>query len=516
MRGSSRVRTAIVVCLGAAFACNSAIDAPPPTYRGGVMALLRQRCASCHSGTSPAAGYRTTSYLEVIGCTGAGTPATTGKNPPIVAVLDRPNHASLLSTDERALLTQWIDAGAPAIDGAVHAAAFVDPRSPGSHARFLRARRYRPMLQIADAEACGRCHEGAPTRDVPPRAPAPNATACTSCHAEPEGPLACSTCHGDSPRAYPPRDACFFPASPMGPASAPNDAHAAHVSPSTAKASGLACVTCHPTPATGDFTGAHADGATEVWFTTTTGAGAGASFDSTTKACATSCHAGPSAERPTPKWTEGEPMTCTSCHGAPPTPHASGACSSCHVEANATGTALIATKLHLDGLVEVGDGSGKCGACHGTGDDPWPKTGAHAAHASPSRAAPVACGTCHDVPTSFGPGTGHPRDTGTPIVTLTGLAAHGGLAPKYDSATKTCANVYCHAGPGGKTPTPTWTAGATASTCGACHSIPPPAPHTSGISCGVGTCHGGSVDSGTFTRKGIAKHVDGVIELAIP
>ena len=171
----------------------------------------------------------------------------------------------------------------------------------------------------------------------------------------------------------------------------------------------------------------------------------------------------------------------------------------------------MATKLHLDGNVEVGDGSGTCGACHGVGDDPWPRTGAHAAHELPMASVKVDCVACHVIPR----GTPHPL--GTPaVVAFSGLAAHGGLAPTYDAATKTCANVYCHALRGASLPTPRWTDGGKASSCGSCHGVPPTAPHTPSSACGTGSCHGNSVSGGVLTPAGIAHHVDGKVDLSIP
>ena len=340
------------------------------------------------------------------------------------------------------------------------------------------------MLDVASADFCGACHEGAPARPTPSKLPAPGATPCTKCHDGESGPLSCDTCHRE----------------PAG--------HAPHLRPSAAKAEGIPCSACHPVPKLGELTtGTHGDGRVEVWLPEGPSA-----FDGTTKECATRCHAGPSAARPKPAWTDPTPMTCKDCHGAPPTPHLAGACSNCHREANAAGDALLATRLHLDGVVELGDGSGTCGACHGSAADPSPPTGAHAAHASPTMAVKVACATCHALPVA-----GVPHPEGKPaVVRLSGLAAKGGLAPTYDTTTKTCASVYCHSLRSASIPAPAWNDGPSVSACGSCHGIPPGPPHTTSSACGTGTCHGNSVSGGALTPAGIAHHVDGKTDLSIP
>ena len=203
-------------------------------------------------------------------------------------------------------------------------------------------------------------------------------------------------------------------------------------------------------------------------------------------------------------------MTCNDCHRAPPANHYAGACSSCHREANANGTALASPKLHVNGAVDLGDGSGKCGACHGTGDDPWPTTGAHAAHRSPSASVAIACDTCHDLPKGK-----HPTGGG-PTVRLFGLATAGARNPTWDPQTKTCGATYCHDGSGATLGAPKWSDGKTASACGGCHSLPPLAPHSSGISCSEITCHSGSTTLGVngpvLTMSGAKVHVNGHVD----
>jgi predicted CxxxxCH...CXXCH cytochrome family protein len=480
----------------ALFACTSARTdtTEAPTYRDDVGELLRAKCAGCHAGAAPPAGWAADNYGPAVGCiaSGASAIAPAGDRPaPIVAALARPDHVTLLTPDERSRLERWVAGGAPSTRGGAHPRAFFDPRSPDSHGNFLRAKRYAPMLDASDGDACGRCHDGVPIKPGGFAFAAPGATACTSCHDEPGGTLGCGTCHGAPGKLYPPRDPCFHPEA------AADRSHAPHAGPTVTHADGLACSTCHPQPAAGVLGGTHADGFVEVWFDYAR-AGRDARFDPATKACAGTCHARGGA-RPAVTWNEAlaSPMTCNDCHRSPPPNHYQGACTSCHREANANGTALSAPKLHVNGRVDLGDGSGTCGACHGQGDSPWPSTGAHPAHAAPAEAKPVACETCHDVP---GPGDRHPVGRGAAAVRLLGLAANGGRRATYDPATKTCAGTYCHEGSGASRPAPRWTDGPAARACGACHASPPPSPHPATSACEQ--CHGPRTN---------ATHVDGFV-----
>lgn len=497
-------------CLTAflALACTSEREkrASVPTYQDGVESLLRARCAPCHAGATPPGGWWADSYVGAVGCTASGRSAVSdGSDAPLLAALMRADHEGVVTPEERDVLATWIASGAPNMRGGVHASSFADPRSPESHGRWLRASRYRPMFDDADVDACGRCHDGAPARPEGVTFPAPGATACTSCHAEPGGPLACSTCHGMPGKSYPPRERCFFPDDPE------DRAHAKHAGPSASRAEGLPCSTCHPTPEHGQFDGTHANGYVEIWFDRAV-AGREARFDATTKTCTGTCHARGGA-RPAPTWVDA-PMRCGDCHGSPPPDHYAGSCTSCHREANDAGTSLSMPTLHVNGKVDLGDGSGRCGACHGRGDDPWPATGAHDAHAVPENARAAACETCHVVP---GPASVHPEGRGFAAVRFAGLATRGARRPSWEASSKTCAGTYCHEGAGGALQAPRWTDGESARACGACHSAPPPPPHSQSAACASSGCHVGSTTSaGSITSAGKAVHVDGVIDRVVP
>jgi predicted CxxxxCH...CXXCH cytochrome family protein len=336
---------------------------------------------------------------------------------------------------------------------------------------------------------------------------APGATACTSCHREPQGVLACGTCHGKDERSYPPRDPCFFPAD-----RAKAGAHAAHVERSSIRSEPLACATCHPTPPAEVIGGVHGNGSVEVIFDTSI-VGPEASYDRTTGQCSVSCHhLGGARERPA--WNDGGKMTCGDCHASPPPGHFPGACTTCHREANADGTSLSLGALHLNGRVDLGDGSGTCGACHGRGDDPWPTTAAHASHKNPTLASPIDCAVCHNVPSSV-LSEGHLN--GVVEVAFSGRALDRASQPQWDG--RSCATVACH-GSGLIDPprvTPAWQdASGAARECGACHGIPP-TQHTASTSCDRSTCHGDEVDRSppvlAISPSGKALHVNGMIDV---
>ena len=489
----------------------------PPSYDEAVGPLIAQHCVECHGATAPAAGWRASSYLEAIACVADGRSAVlqVDGDAPIVRVLANATHAALLSPSERDTIIAWVRAGTPKFAGTAHAPSFVDPRSEQSHGRLLRGKRWAPMLDPSSPESCGRCHDGSPTRPAGVTSSAPGAPACTTCHQEPGGALGCNTCHGQGAgeskgqaplvKAYPPRNPCFFP----GDANVAT-AHAAHVDgPNT---NGLPCSTCHPVPGTTVIGGTHGNGTVDVRLDTMT-AGASATFDASTKSCATTCHTRGGA-RPTPAWNEKAPMKCGDCHASPPPGHLAGACTNCHREANATGTAFLTRAvLHVNGHVDLGDGSNKCGACHGRADDPWPSTNAHPAHQKPEAAMAAPCASCHVVPDRFGPGTSHPRG-GAPTVTLGGLAVTRATPATY--VTGSCREVYCHGAglEGTVAAVPAWTdTSGGARACGACHGTPPAPPHVGSPSCDL--CHRDGVVTSQGARiapEWATLHINGAVD----
>ncbi len=496
----------LLVAILAACSIDRPIASATPTWND-VAPIVAAKCASCHSGASARAGWRVDTYIDAIACvTPSGAPATlpASSAAPILAALDQPPHVGVLDDGERTLLTSWVTSGAPGFSPGVHTPDIIDPRSPQFHGTTLRSVRWAPMLDAANPDACGKCHDGTLSRPTNVAFAAPGAPSCTSCHDQPQGVLACGTCHGTAAHAYPPRDPCFFPNDASG------GAHAAHVESSPERSGGLACGTCHPPVGTPVVGGLHADGAVEVVFDPSLVAPE-ASWNAATQACAVACHDRGGA-RPIPTWSDTTPMGCNDCHALSAKNHFAGACNACHAEANAAGTALTGGSLHMNGKVDLGDGSGGCGACHGSGADPWPRDSVHRAHENPAIAAPVACASCHVVPASI-LAAGH---LDQPIaVTFGGHALDRGANPAWNGTS--CTNVACHGAKLADPPaTPVWTdASGNASRCGACHGVPP-TQHTPALDCSRSICHGTEVSPQptiTITPSGLALHINGVIDL---
>jgi len=502
-----------VIALASGCKADRTTSTLPPVFDLDVAPILSAHCTSCHGGSTPAAGWTTSSFLGAIGCVSpSGAPAALPASgaAPILAVLQTPSHRGLLDAGDTATLSAWVLGGSQAFLGTVHDPAILDPRSSAFHGTLLRSERWAQMLDPNNDNACGRCHDGTLARPAGVTLAAPGATACTTCHTEPGGILACSTCHGAGSRGYPPRDPCFFPADAKS-----AGAHAAHVESSTDRLGGYACSTCHPvptaTPPASILGGLHGNGSVDVIFSQALIQGE-ASFDATTNVCAVACHE-VGGNRPRPGWLDLTPVGCNDCHLSPPTGHFAGPCTGCHAEVNATGTALSGGPLHLDGRVELGDGSGLCGACHGTGASPWPSTFAHPGHQSPTLSTPVACSDCHPVPEAvLSPG----HLDGVVQVDLSGLATARGAVPVWNGTS--CTNTACHGANLADVPavTPVWTdlSGA-AEACGACHGIPP-TQHTTAVDCGRSDCHGSEVTISSSGRPQISTagrtlHMNGVV-----
>ncbi|MEI8258871.1 MAG: hypothetical protein WCJ30_24645, partial [Deltaproteobacteria bacterium] len=390
----------LLVCaglFGAACAITNPRVAPVPDFLRDVRPILETHCAGvdggggCHSGASPAAGWSVVRFTDVIACLApgdadGGLPSTDGGTyaSRLVAGLARSEPYHQLPPDERRVIDAWFLAGAPASRGAMHVLGFADPRSPDFHARYLRdsnvrrpsERSWAPMLDpnhrddTGRVDACGLCHEGAPTRPAGATGSARNAPACTSCHDRPGGPLACNTCHGSGIVAYPPRDPCLYPA-PAG----EGGAHARHLAASALHQVPFTCGTCHPSRdpqnlgyATVDAFAAgtgHADGVRDVVFNHPAAglpAGATPSYDQATHTCTVGCHSH-GGHRALPVWTDTTHMTCNDCHTAPPANHPAGECVRCHAEPNATGMALTPGPRHLNGTKDLGNGIGVTPDC---------------------------------------------------------------------------------------------------------------------------------------------------------
>lgn len=374
--------------------------------------------------------------------------------------------------------------------------------------------------------ACGSCHS------LPPPAPHPAASNCSTCHAGIDGsrnfvsrelhvngrvdlvPMPCNACHGTDPSGAPPPDTQgnqTTTARGVG-------AHAIHLN-ATSTHKVVACNECHVVPTDVNAPG-HRD--TQLPSEVIFGAlartnGAAPSYSATNLTCTgTYCHGGA-----VPVWNQprGDADACGSCHGLPPArPHPQRSdCATCHgAVINAAG-AFVAPQLHVDGKLDVIPM--QCSTCHGTGLDGAPPpdnsgnvstsargVGAHQLHLQGSLThGPVPCTECHAVPTAWN----SPGHTDTPLpaeVAFGALAQSKGSSPNYSSTDLSCSGTYCHGAY-----VPTWTAPRTSDkACGSCHALPPPLPHPQTEPCSL--CHGAVIDAQQqFINP--ALHVDGQVQV---
>jgi predicted CxxxxCH...CXXCH cytochrome family protein len=187
----------------------------------------------------------------------------------------------------------------------------------------------------------------------------------------------------------------------------------------------------------------------------------------------------------------------------------------------------------VDGIVDVRLDE-DCASCHGTENPAPPRdlagrtetalrtVGAHQTHVlGTERSRPVACAECHLVPEQV-LDPGH-LDTDVPAeVALSGAAVAFGGEARYTNGT--CENTSCHGAvfpdgraSGASNPVPLWTrVDGTEAACGACHGLPPPAPHPRGeLNPICNSCHRNvEPDNTTFNRPDL--HVDGVVTFELP
>lgn len=514
----------VPMLLSLALGCSERRTLPdaPPVYAGDLSRLFRQACADCHAGDAGMGGYHIDDYADVIGCSARWPeqpvvqPAAPRAALPWTLRYDAV-HAELLSESELSAVDAWVIAGAPLRAGGVHGGQILRPGSPGFHAALLARADYADLLDPDSEWACGQCHAAAPVGGADVSVYPAGATACTACHDRPGGALACSTCHAfDTGADFVARDRCNFD-DRVG-------AHRAHLygGDAPAERAGLAaaltCGSCHPA-ADARLSGSHANGRLDVSLSLPEPAAASgeAMFDRDDGTCAVYCH-DQGGTRSTPGWYDAAPMACDSCHGSPPDDHYAGACGDCHVEANADGTALRATALHLNGRVDVGRGPG-CTGCHGSDGTPWPDTPSHRVHRDTRLTDRIVCESCHRVPQTV-TAAGHldalGAGDGAEVALDPNLAApDAAAAPSYGDGR--CSDILCH---GGEPDSAfEWDAPAGVG-CGRCHGAPPPPPHPRDSGCAQLICHGDEVgfsaDGPTITAPGRTRHLDGQVQVSAP
>jgi len=347
---SGRTRRLLVTFLALA-GCNEQRDrAQPPVVFADIDPILQESCLECHSGPDPAAGYSVEDYLETIRCVPADEPppppATLPSDPtaPILAVLERLDHAALLDESQTEGLTTWVVEGAWPASRRTHPGQWLDPRTEVWHGNYLRETDWQPIVDPTRGDACGLCHPGSPAPVPGIFNFPPGATDCTDCHSLPGGVMACGTCHGDGLRPYPPRDQCYFPGPPFG------GAHMTHTEPSANMPNPLSCQSCHFGENYTMLEGSHGDGVADVIFQPAWGPTASYDFD--TLECATTCHTR-GGTTPRVAWNEELDLDCDSCHQNPPPGHSQISCNGCHRGINPAGTQLSGDAPHINGRVDA-------------------------------------------------------------------------------------------------------------------------------------------------------------------
>jgi predicted CxxxxCH...CXXCH cytochrome family protein len=167
-----------------------------------------------------------------------------------------------------------------------------------------------------------------------------------------------------------------------------------------------------------------------------------------------------------------------------------------------------------------------CHSCHGSEANNAPPVdtsgnsettavtvGAHQSHLTQPAGltVPLACQACHVVPGTIDAPT---HMDGSPAeLTFGALASTDGATPAWDRNAASCSAVYCHGATlnaGGTNHQPKWTTvDGTQASCGACHGVPPPAPHVQNDDCGQ--CHTATAEGQTIAHPD--KHINGILEV---
>ncbi|QQR91779.1 MAG: CxxxxCH/CxxCH domain-containing protein [Myxococcales bacterium] len=376
--------------------------------------------------------------------------------------------------------------------------------------------------------ACGTCHGN------PPPAPHPASSDCGLCHSSMQagtntfldpsrhidGVLdlgdgsECVTCHGSDLNSAPPLDLDGNTDRSF----ASVGAHRQHFGGSDWHRT-LSCSNCHTVPSTVDSPG-HIDGdnVAEVPFDELNPSG---SVNFANATCSNLyCHGNGKSSNGTVSWTSTEPMQCGSCHGnPPPAPHPQASdCGSCHPTMNPGSDTFRTPERHIDGVLDVTDGSTACDSCHGSNGISAPPldlagntartvpgVGAHRVHlGATSWARQMSCESCHVVPDNVD-SPGHLDGDNIAEVSF------GALNPSasVNLTTHKCNNLYCHGDGTASNGSISWTS-TTAMTCSSCHGYPPPSPHPDSTACG--SCHP-NVNSGTDTFNNPSSHIDGIVNV---
>ena len=512
--------------------------------------LFASHCSACHSGSDAPADYRTTSYSDVIawGADGQRTVVAGDPNSLLLQMLTQGDATHELTPDARERVREWaVNCDLAYSNSLVHDRGLMDPSSSEFHGALLRNSQW-------NFGVCASCHGD----DFSGGAAE---ASCLDCHAD--GPKACDVCHGSTLNTAPPRALDSRTAT----TEVAVGAHQQHLVAGTLHQP-VECSECHVVPQRFEDPGHvfRADGSidplpAEVIFGSLAGRSiddanrAGPpSWDRSTKTCGNVyCHgdalADDAGSNTTPDWTSvgSGQADCGTCHGRPPASHASDTCSNCHGQVINSDEKIAHFSLHINGVVEVGNGGEGCSACHGSIRSAAPPNdlagnvdnesvgvGAHDAHVFANRfRGPIPCGECHLMPGSLNaPGhidTGSPAEVFPDEATFGTLAAADGAMPIWDRNTTTCSSVYCHGGgtqlqedkAAGLIRSPSWVGSDDRPECGtSCHATPPEdTRHATYGAFACSDCHTETVDaSGAIifdSSSGLltSKHINGEVDV---
>jgi predicted CxxxxCH...CXXCH cytochrome family protein len=503
-------------------------------WKDDVESVMTSRCSSCHSGSSPAGGYDTSSYIGVLGQRSDGTAvAVAGDAGSTLLVTIDPAQADATHqavSDVYPVLRSWVvDCSVSFFHSSIHPGGWVDPTQADFHGKMIEDSGW-------SFSTCQGCHGS----DF---AGGKSNVSCLTCHSGPGGPTGCTTCHGQPPAT---------------------GAHLTHVQGGVL-GKALDCTECHKKPMVYtdvghifDDAGLVIPGPARVTFGALANATLGTrtappAFDHDSGTCSgVYCHGDTlgdtKATNTQPNWGHsgrGE-AACGSCHGLPPSNHAPSwtQCSQCHAGVVGADGRIVDSARHIGGKLVLGDGSGGCSACHGSSANAAPPrdlsgntdrsaigVGAHQAHLGAQRLrGPLECHECHVVPASvLDPGhIDHPLPAlvfpSTPA--FSGLAQLDGATPTWDHAQARCSNVYCHGGGNrlatdatpGLNRAPLWTGTSDEAACGTCHGLPPrDSNHSPSLPLSAcAGCHGGTVDASgqiIVVPGQPSLHINGVVDV---
>jgi predicted CxxxxCH...CXXCH cytochrome family protein len=356
---------ALAVCSCSKARPQEGVLAHPISWEEDVSSPFAARCSSCHSGPNAAAGYRTTSYLEALGPTGAPIAIAGDPNSRLLQVIDPAKadavHAPVSGEFEQT--RQWVvDGRLSFFRSGIHEGGIMNPNDPEFHKYLVRDRNW----NFSDCQGChGTDLSGGKV-----------AVSCNECHAlqvGSDGVPTCTSCHGNSQSQSP-----APPRSLTGDTSSSSTgvgAHQAHLFGHIVISAPIACSACHQVPANVGSPG-HLDTLrpAEVIFSGLAVADSANPTWNETSCSSTYCHGGGAklsgdtkALLQTPAWTLGSSQVfCGSCHGVPPStgPHAGVVypnCSGCHPRTVTPGGAIIVsgppearTSFHINGVIDVG------------------------------------------------------------------------------------------------------------------------------------------------------------------